>query len=104
MFRLELCRSTISLIMQTYAIVCFSLGFCRHIHDTMKRLYFIEPIVAIYAFASFMVYPLVQQYVYRRLWLEITNSSYPVSDNTSQCAANSTNHSRQQDVSNAYVT
>ncbi|XP_016381451.1 solute carrier family 46 member 3-like [Sinocyclocheilus rhinocerous] len=62
----------------------------------MKRLYFIEPIVAIYAFASFMVYPLVQQYVYRRLWLEITNSSYPVSDNTSQCAANNTSHSRQQ--------
>lgn len=62
----------------------------------MKRLYFIEPIVAIYAFASFMVYPLVQQYVYRRLWLEITNSSYPVSVNTSQCAANSTSHSRQQ--------
>uniref|UniRef100_A0A672K981 Uncharacterized protein n=1 Tax=Sinocyclocheilus grahami TaxID=75366 RepID=A0A672K981_SINGR len=60
----------------------------------MKRLYFIEPIVAIYAFASFMVYPLVQQYVYRRLWLEITNSSYPVSDNTSHCAANSTSHSR----------
>ncbi|XP_073685802.1 lysosomal proton-coupled steroid conjugate and bile acid symporter SLC46A3 [Garra rufa] len=62
----------------------------------MKGLYFIEPIVAIYAFASFMVYPLVQQYVYRRLWLEITNSSYPVSDNTSQCAKN-TSHSRQQD-------
>uniref|UniRef100_A0A8C2CUS4 Solute carrier family 46 member 3 n=1 Tax=Cyprinus carpio TaxID=7962 RepID=A0A8C2CUS4_CYPCA len=63
----------------------------------MKRLYLIEPIVAIYAFASFMVYPLVQQYVYRRLWLEITNSSYPVSENTSQCAFNNTSHSRQQD-------
>lgn len=64
----------------------------------MKGLYFIEPIVAIYAFASFMVYPLVQQYVYRRLWQEITNSSYPVSDNTSQCAKNAS-HNRQQDVS-----
>ncbi|KAI2659799.1 Solute carrier family 46 member 3 [Labeo rohita] len=62
----------------------------------MKGLYFIEPIVAIYAFASFMVYPLVQQYVYRRLWQEITNSSYPVSDNTSQCAKNAS-HNRQQD-------
>ncbi|XP_051766646.1 solute carrier family 46 member 3 [Ctenopharyngodon idella] len=63
----------------------------------MKRLYFIEPIVAIYAFASFMVYPLVQQYVYRRLWLEITNSSYPVSDDSSRCATNSSNHTNQQE-------
>lgn len=63
----------------------------------MKGLYFVEPVVAIYAFASFMLYPLVQQYVYRRLWLEITNSSYPVSDNTSPCAANSSNHTGQQE-------
>lgn len=63
----------------------------------MKRLYFIEPIVAIYAFASFMLYPLIQQYVYRRLWLEITNSSYPVSNDTSRCAANSSNHTSQQE-------
>ncbi|XP_067289765.1 lysosomal proton-coupled steroid conjugate and bile acid symporter SLC46A3 [Pseudorasbora parva] len=62
----------------------------------MKRLYLIEPIVAIYAFASFMIYPLVSQYVYRRLWLEITNSSYPVSDDTSRCAANTSNHTSQQ--------
>uniref|UniRef100_A0A671RI10 Uncharacterized protein n=1 Tax=Sinocyclocheilus anshuiensis TaxID=1608454 RepID=A0A671RI10_9TELE len=67
----------------------------------MKRLYFIEPIVAIYAFASFMVYPLVQQYVYRRLWLEITNSSYPVSDNTSHCTANSTSHT---ELSSIYLS
>lgn len=63
----------------------------------MKRLYFIEPVVAIYAFASFMLYPLIQQYVYRRLWLEITNSTYPVSENTSQCAADSSNHTSQQE-------
>ncbi|XP_051972538.1 solute carrier family 46 member 3-like [Xyrauchen texanus] len=62
----------------------------------MKGLYFVEPIVAIYAFASFMIYPLVQQYVYRRLWLEITNSSYPVSDNTSRCANTSSNQTSQQ--------
>jgi len=80
-------------------IVFVHLGFAAHILDAMKRLYLIEPIVAIYAFASFMVYPLVQQYVYRRLWLEITNSSYPVSNDTSRCAANSSNHTSQQEVS-----
>ncbi|KAJ8404699.1 hypothetical protein AAFF_G00335620 [Aldrovandia affinis] len=60
----------------------------------MKRLYLVEPVVAIYSFASFMVYPLVQQYVYRRLWQELTNTTYPVVD-TSGCANNSSNHSSQ---------
>ncbi|KAM6985193.1 lysosomal proton-coupled steroid conjugate and bile acid symporter SLC46A3 [Aplochiton taeniatus] len=60
----------------------------------MKGLFLVEPLVAFYAFASFLVYPLVPQYVYRRLWQELTNSSYPVSDNTSRCAANASgNHS-----------
>ncbi|TRY99243.1 hypothetical protein DNTS_022808 [Danionella cerebrum] len=63
----------------------------------MKGLYFIEPIVAIYAFASFMVYPLVQQYVYRRLWLEITNTSYPASENNTHCAPNSSDYTSQQE-------
>ncbi|XP_013858715.1 solute carrier family 46 member 3 [Austrofundulus limnaeus] len=59
----------------------------------MKRLYFVEPVVALYAFSCFLIYPLVQQYVYRRLWVQLTNTSYPVSDNTSRCAAsNSSNH------------
>ncbi|KAF7701165.1 solute carrier family 46 member 3 [Silurus meridionalis] len=56
----------------------------------MKGLYLVEPVVAVYAFAIFMVYPLVQQYVYRRLWQQITNTSYPVMDTSSQC---DTNHS-----------
>ncbi|XP_060752302.1 lysosomal proton-coupled steroid conjugate and bile acid symporter SLC46A3 [Tachysurus vachellii] len=59
----------------------------------MKGLYLVEPVVAVYAFASFMVYPLVQQYVYRRLWQQITNTSYPVIDTSSQCHTNSSNHS-----------
>ncbi|XP_030648970.1 solute carrier family 46 member 3 [Chanos chanos] len=59
----------------------------------MKKLYFVEPIIAVYAFASFIVYPLVQQYVYRRLWQELTNTSYPITDNSSRCAPNSSNHS-----------
>ncbi|KAL2094299.1 hypothetical protein ACEWY4_009018 [Coilia grayii] len=64
----------------------------------MKKLYFVEPIVAIYAFASFLIFPLVQQYVYRRLWRDLTNSSYPVSDNSSRCApTNGSNHSSQHE-------
>lgn len=60
----------------------------------MKGLFLVEPLVAFYAFASFLVYPLVQQYVYRRLWQELTNTSYPVSDDTSRCDTNASgNHS-----------
>ncbi|XP_071399500.1 lysosomal proton-coupled steroid conjugate and bile acid symporter SLC46A3 isoform X1 [Centroberyx affinis] len=60
----------------------------------MKGLFLVEPIIALYAFASFLIYPLVQQYVYRRLWQELTNTTYPISDNTSRCATNSSsNHS-----------
>lgn len=65
----------------------------------MKGLYLVEPVVAVYAFASFMVYPLVQQYVYRRLWQQITNTSYPAIDTSSQCDTNSSNHSSQYEVS-----
>ncbi|KAJ8342526.1 hypothetical protein SKAU_G00324540 [Synaphobranchus kaupii] len=60
-------------------------------------LYLVEPVVAIYAFASFLVYPLVQQYVYRRLWEEITNTTYPVEDQSSRCGNNS-NHSSPHEV------
>ncbi|XP_039632613.1 solute carrier family 46 member 3 [Perca fluviatilis] len=61
----------------------------------MKGLFLVEPVVALYAFSSFLIYPLVQQYVYRRLWQELTNTTYPISDNTSRCAenSNSSNHS-----------
>lgn len=49
--------------------------------------------MAFYAFANFLVYPLVQQYVYRRLWQEMTNTTYPVAGDTSRCATNGSNHS-----------
>ncbi|KAM9729329.1 lysosomal proton-coupled steroid conjugate and bile acid symporter SLC46A3 [Menidia menidia] len=63
----------------------------------MKGLYLVEPVVALYAFSSFLIFPLVQQYVYRRLWQELTNTTYPNSGNTSRCAptnisANHTNY------------
>lgn len=71
----------------------------QSLSDRMKGLYLVEPVVAVYAFASFMVYPLVQQYVYRRLWQQITNTSYPVIDTSSECDTNSSNYSSQYKVS-----
>ncbi|KAM8835013.1 lysosomal proton-coupled steroid conjugate and bile acid symporter SLC46A3 [Synchiropus picturatus] len=55
----------------------------------MKRVHLVEPLVAVYAFSSFLIYPLVQQYVYRRLWQQLTNTTYPISGNTSRCVSNS---------------
>ncbi|XP_061755334.1 lysosomal proton-coupled steroid conjugate and bile acid symporter SLC46A3 [Nerophis ophidion] len=57
----------------------------------MKGLYLVEPVVALYAFSTYLCYPLVQQFVYRRLWDELTNSSYPVT--STPCASNASNQS-----------
>ncbi|XP_035483105.1 solute carrier family 46 member 3 [Scophthalmus maximus] len=59
----------------------------------MRGLFLVEPVVALYAFSCYLIFPLVQQYVYRRLWEELTNTTYPVSDNAARCAQNSSNHS-----------
>ncbi|XP_029375193.1 solute carrier family 46 member 3 [Echeneis naucrates] len=59
----------------------------------MKGLFLVEPVVALYAFSSFLIYPLLQQYVYRRLWEELTNTTYPISDNTSRCTESGGNRS-----------
>lgn len=59
----------------------------------MKGLLLVEPVVALYAFSSFLIYPLVQQYVYRRFWEQLTNTTYPASDNTSRCAENNSESS-----------
>lgn len=65
----------------------------------MKGLLLVEPVVALYAFANFLIYPLVQQYVYRRLWQDLTNTTYPASDNSSRCETNaSSNHSSYHEV------
>lgn len=65
----------------------------------MKGLYLVEPVVALYAFSSFLMYPLIQQYVYRRLWQGLTNSSFPASDNISRCVETSSNQSSHHEVS-----
>lgn len=49
--------------------------------------------MALYAFSSFLIYPLVQQYVYRRFWEQLTNTTYPSADNTSRCLENSSQSS-----------
>ncbi|XP_035290035.1 solute carrier family 46 member 3 [Anguilla anguilla] len=64
-------------------------------------LYLVEPVVAVYAFAGFLMYPLVQQYVYRRLWEELTNSTYPAEDQGSRCGNHSNHSSPHEDVQRA---
>ncbi|KAI5099949.1 solute carrier family 46 member 3 [Silurus meridionalis] len=58
----------------------------------------IEPVVGLHAFAMFMTYPLLEQYVYRRLWEQLSGSPYPVSINQSHCSNNFTNLSIHQAV------
>ncbi|XP_015197292.1 lysosomal proton-coupled steroid conjugate and bile acid symporter SLC46A3 isoform X2 [Lepisosteus oculatus] len=54
----------------------------------MKRFFLVEPVIGIFAFASLLTYPVLQQYVYQRLWDEIANSSYPRTQSSSQCMSN----------------
>ncbi|XP_073730337.1 lysosomal proton-coupled steroid conjugate and bile acid symporter SLC46A3 isoform X1 [Misgurnus anguillicaudatus] len=56
----------------------------------MGRVYLIEPVVGLYAFTMFMTYPLLQQYVYRRLWLQLSGTPYPA-ESLSHCSNNHTN-------------
>lgn len=58
----------------------------------MKGLYLVEPAVGLYSFSCFLMYPLVQQYTYRRLWQDLTNTTYPASDNATRCAKNSSSN------------
>ncbi|CAI5643469.1 solute carrier family 46 member 3 [Oreochromis niloticus] len=58
----------------------------------MKRLLLLEPVMALCAFSYFLNAPLMQQYVYRRLWVQMTNTTYPISD-ISRCTANTSNNS-----------
>ncbi|KPP79753.1 solute carrier family 46 member 3-like, partial [Scleropages formosus] len=63
----------------------------------MKRLHVIEPVVGMFAFALFMTYPVVQQYVYRRLWEQLTSSPYPSDLNFSHCVVDNSTLSRQHE-------
>ncbi|XP_042167564.1 solute carrier family 46 member 3 [Oncorhynchus tshawytscha] len=57
----------------------------------MVRVFLIEPVVGFYAFSMFMLYPLIQQYVYRRLWQQLTGAPYPTQMNYTHCSDSSTN-------------
>ncbi|XP_029924986.1 solute carrier family 46 member 3 [Myripristis murdjan] len=50
----------------------------------------IEPVVGINAFSMFMTYPLLQQYVHRRLWMQLSGSPFPTDWNNIHCADNLT--------------
>ncbi|KAJ6662307.1 hypothetical protein lerEdw1_012471 [Lerista edwardsae] len=65
----------------------------------MKKTLVVEPVIAIYMFATISSYPLVQQYVYRRLWMETINTSF-VNNNVSYCELNETdpNYLKQKEV------
>ncbi|XP_029458472.1 solute carrier family 46 member 3-like isoform X2 [Rhinatrema bivittatum] len=54
----------------------------------MKKFLLVEPVVAVYSFASFLSFPLIQQYVYRRLWEQVNNSSFINGLNISHCEIN----------------
>lgn len=55
----------------------------------MKGLYLVEPAVGLYSFSCFLIFPLTQQFVYRRLWKDVTNTTYPEFDNITRCTNSS---------------
>ncbi|KAM6985175.1 lysosomal proton-coupled steroid conjugate and bile acid symporter SLC46A3 [Aplochiton taeniatus] len=57
----------------------------------MGCVYLIEPVVGIYAFSVFMTFPLLQQYVYRRLWQQLSGAPYPEELNITHCHTNDAN-------------
>ncbi|XP_063060282.1 lysosomal proton-coupled steroid conjugate and bile acid symporter SLC46A3 [Engraulis encrasicolus] len=59
-----------------------------------RGIFLIEPVVGVYALAMFMTPLLVQQYVYRRKWEEITGHAFPKELNVSHCdITQGSNHS-----------
>ncbi|XP_072260659.1 lysosomal proton-coupled steroid conjugate and bile acid symporter SLC46A3 [Pyxicephalus adspersus] len=59
----------------------------------MKQFQLVEPIMAIYCFASFVSLPIMGQYVYHRMWQDEFNTSAALSDNISHCETNQSNPS-----------
>ncbi|XP_063807806.1 lysosomal proton-coupled steroid conjugate and bile acid symporter SLC46A3 [Pseudophryne corroboree] len=57
----------------------------------MGQLQLVEPVMAVYCFASFVSYPIMQQFVYQRLWEEEFNTTVMYNDNTSACETNQSN-------------
>ncbi|NWV53160.1 S46A3 protein, partial [Daphoenositta chrysoptera] len=54
----------------------------------MKKVLCVEPVIFIYVFASFLTIPLVEQFIYRRLWELEYNSTFVSDSNVSHCEQN----------------
>ncbi|KAG8584894.1 hypothetical protein GDO81_004811 [Engystomops pustulosus] len=57
----------------------------------MGVVYLVEPVMAIYCFASFASFPLMQQYVYQRFWEDEFNSTVFYNTSISHCETNQSN-------------
>nr|XP_006138983.1 solute carrier family 46 member 3 [Pelodiscus sinensis] len=57
----------------------------------MRKVLLVEPAIAIYAFAFFLTVPVIQQYIYRRIWEETSNSSLMENTTTTYCELNKSN-------------
>ncbi|XP_038673940.1 solute carrier family 46 member 3 [Scyliorhinus canicula] len=54
----------------------------------MKRLFFVEPVIALYTLPGMVDVLLIQQYIYRRIWEKETNSSYIENGSNFSCHQN----------------
>ncbi|XP_069058303.1 lysosomal proton-coupled steroid conjugate and bile acid symporter SLC46A3-like [Pleurodeles waltl] len=54
----------------------------------MKTFALIEPVVALYCFASYLTFPLLQQYIYQRLWQDTTNTNFSGNLMPNECETN----------------
>ncbi|KAM6144850.1 LOW QUALITY PROTEIN: lysosomal proton-coupled steroid conjugate and bile acid symporter SLC46A3 [Phoenicopterus ruber ruber] len=54
----------------------------------MRKVLCVEPVIFIYIFASSLTSPLVQQFIYRRLWEEEYNSTFVSDSNVTYCEQN----------------
>ncbi|KAJ7320224.1 hypothetical protein JRQ81_019735 [Phrynocephalus forsythii] len=56
--------------------------------SSMRKILVVEPVISTYMFAYSLTSPLMQQYVYRRYWEEMVNSTFIDDDNVSYCDRN----------------
>ncbi|NXC42231.1 S46A3 protein, partial [Penelope pileata] len=54
----------------------------------MRKVLLVEPVIFVYMFAFSLMSPVVQQFIYRRLWEEEYNSTVISSSNVSHCEQN----------------
>ncbi|NWH74990.1 S46A3 protein, partial [Piaya cayana] len=54
----------------------------------MRKVLCVEPVIFIYVFATYLTSPLMQQFIYRRLWQDEYNSTAPGLGNSSRCEQN----------------